>query len=59
VYPLMENNYLKEAAGALGIELPGRRALAGPILDRVFDGSRCFTRDSILNLEHPGDASDG
>jgi hypothetical protein len=55
----MENSYLKEAAGALGIELPGRRALAGPILDRVFDESRCFTRDSVLNMECSGGASDG
>jgi hypothetical protein len=50
---------LKEAAGALGIELPGRQALAGPILDRVFDESRSFTRDSILNMEYPCGASDG
>jgi hypothetical protein len=58
-FTCMENSYLKAAAGALGIELPGRRALAGPILDRVFDESRCFTRDSILNMEYPCGASDG
>jgi hypothetical protein len=58
-FTFMENSYLKEAAGALGIELPGSRAIAGPILDRVFDASRCFTRDSILNMKYPCGASDG
>jgi hypothetical protein len=48
----MENSYLKEAAGALGIELPSRRALAGPILDRMFDESRCFTKNRILNMDY-------
>jgi hypothetical protein len=45
-FTFMENSYLKEAAGALGIELPGRRALASSILDCVFDESRVKTRDS-------------
>jgi hypothetical protein len=58
-FNFMEGSYLKEAAGALSIELPGRRALAGSILDRVFDESRSFTRDSILNMECPFGASDG
>jgi hypothetical protein len=58
-FTFMENSYLKEAADALGIELPGRRALAGPILNRAFDESRCFTRDSILNMEYHCGASDG
>jgi hypothetical protein len=55
----MENRYLKEAAGALGIELPGRQALARPIQDRVFDESCCFTKDSMLNMDLPCGASDG
>jgi hypothetical protein len=58
-FTFMENSYLREAAGALGVELPGRRALAGPILDRVFDESRCFTKNSISNMDFPCGASDG
>jgi hypothetical protein len=55
----MENSYSKEAAGSLGIELPGQRALASPILVRAFDEQCCFTNDSILNMDYPCCASDG
>jgi hypothetical protein len=58
-FTFMENSYLKEAARALGVELPGRRALAGPILDRVFEESQCFTKESIGNMDYPCGASDG
>jgi hypothetical protein len=57
VHPIY--SYLKEAARALGVELPGRRALAGPILDRVFEESQCFTKESIGNMDYPCSASDG
>jgi hypothetical protein len=33
--------------------------IAWTLLDRVFDESRRFTRDSILNMEYPCGASDG
>jgi hypothetical protein len=36
-FTFIETSYLKEAASAPGVELPSRRALAGPILGRVFD----------------------
>jgi hypothetical protein len=58
-FTFMENSYLKEAARALGVELPGRRALAGPILDKVFEESQCFTKESIGNMDHSCGASDG
>jgi hypothetical protein len=52
-FTFMENSYLKEAASALGVETPILRALASPILDRVFEESRCFTNDSIFIMDFP------
>ena len=43
----IENDYLVKAAATVGIKLPNRKQLAGPILDRIYEETQDFTLEAL------------
>lgn len=46
-FSFIENEYLVKAAATIGVALPSRKVLAGPVLDKVFKESQDFTLESL------------
>lgn len=46
-FSFIENEYLVKAAASVGVTLPSRKQLAGPVLDKVFEESQDFTLASL------------
>lgn len=46
-FTFIENEHLQTAASIVGVCLPSRKVVAGPLLDRIFDGSQDESLDTL------------
>jgi hypothetical protein len=58
-FSFISNPFIIKAAQAVGVQLPGRKAIATTLLDELFNEIQTFSRDSIADMDYPCGASDG
>ena len=58
-FNFMENEQLQAAAKVVGVKLPSRKTLAGPLLDSIFEEVQLGTVASMANMPYIDASSDG
>lgn len=58
-FNFMENQYLKDAAACVGVTLPSRKVVAGPLLDKIFEETQTFSTELVAGMDYPAGSSDG
>jgi hypothetical protein len=58
-FAFVENKYLNEAMAVVGLTVPSRRQVSGPLFDRIAEQTESFSMDTIQAMDYPAGASDG
>jgi hypothetical protein len=55
----VDNTYLHEALGVVGLTVPSRRQVSESLLDKIAEQTEFFSMDEIQAMDLPAGASDG